>query len=896
MKPTTLSSLMALALAGSAWATSPYDTAYGLQWNFMIGSSSPDCSSGAQTDVTSDGTVFVTNRTGVATWGDGASLGTAASGVGSISALGKLLYGTSLKQLPGMMSPDPNYLSGVSAVGNTAYIGINGEYNQHWAGQDTSDANRVMTFSLDSSGLSSIANQHRLTIYKNNAGAPRTDGLGPNLPNGGLETSSSQNRSVDSAVRDSTLDMIIVGDIIGDFGYADDYGTTGTYGAFIGCYNLTTNTLTGPEKQPVVYNALSAINRATYSRAGIDQSTGRYYGAGSPSTGGASIDPDGTGPLAPLALDVASSNGFVVAYDTSDSILYTVVWDSPTAGATTERISAIAPTNDGTNFVFFAGYTSGDMPGFIGTNANPGTRNDAYVELRDAAGAVVWSDQLAMSSLSDAITAAEVLANGDLMVTGYKDGTTAGIRDSFIRKYKKTGPTTYTVAWTRAMDNPLDPTNLINDQLMDAAFGPTGDAVHLTVSTSGQWNNTTGYTYLGGGDVLVQKLVPGDFNADGIVDFADVQIAGTATKPGLTGVDTYDFNADGDSTLADTTYMITNIMDRLVGDIAQDSLVTDVDNADIGRAIGASGVGTLYLDGDIDFDGDVDNADITAVAAAFTGAKTPGKWTNGTPDATLRYRASDGQVWIHANEATGGIITSFQLENAAGTFVPANYTSPTGGSFGGTLNDVTTNVIGDTDLTLAGSSGVSGLISLGTVFPTGLDLAGLTAYLKTAVYTGQPGSGQMQFTLVVGDITKPYDTWAGGPFLGTLSDNNPALDFDGGGLMTGIEWVCGGDPTNGSDDASVAPTFDNTSDPDFFIFIFRRSDAANTDPNTTISVQYGSNLTGWTTAVDNNDTIEIEETNDHFASGIDRVVVKIKRTLATDGKLFAQLKVIVSTP
>ena len=154
-------------------------------------------------------------------------------------------------------------------------------------------------------------------------------------------------------------------------------------------------------------------------------------------------------------------------------------------------------------------------------------------------------------------------------------------------------------------------------------------------------------------------------------------------------LDTYDFNGDGNSTLADTTYMITNVMDRLVGDIAQDSLVTDVDNADIGKAIGASGVGTLYLDGDIDFDADVDPADITAVAAAFTGAKTAGQWTNGTPGATLRYRASDGQVWLKANEATGGIITSFQLENAAGTFVPANYTGPAGGSFGGSLKDVT---------------------------------------------------------------------------------------------------------------------------------------------------------------------------------------------------------------
>ena len=194
------------------------------------------------------------------------------------------------------------------------------------------------------------------------------------------------------------------------------------------------------------------------------------------------------------------------------------------------------------------------------------------------------------------------------------------------------------------------------------------------------WVNTISYVPVGVNQNLLQKLSPGDFNGDKFVNFADVQIAGAATKPGLpgNGIDTYDFNGDGDSTFADTTYMITSIMDRLVGDIAQDALVSDVDNADIGRAIGASAVGTLYLEGDIDFDGVVDADDITAVAAVFTGAKTPGKWTYGTPGATLRYLPSNGQVWLKADEANGFIITSFQLENAAGTFVPANYTGPTG--------------------------------------------------------------------------------------------------------------------------------------------------------------------------------------------------------------------------
>ncbi|MFZ9938525.1 MAG: hypothetical protein ACO3JG_15915, partial [Luteolibacter sp.] len=40
----------------------------------------------------------------------------------------------------------------------------------------------------------------------------------------------------------------------------------------------------------------------------------------------------------------------------------------------------------------------------------------------------------------------------------------------------------------------------------------------------------------------------------------------------------------------------------------------------------------------------------------------------------------------------------------------------------------------------------------------------------------------------------PYGSWAAGPWSGTLTDDSPTLDFDGGGLETGIEWVVGGGP------------------------------------------------------------------------------------------------------
>jgi hypothetical protein len=754
----TMWALVACVVAGmtsAAWAVSPYDMPYGLQWNFMAGTPNQDAYQ-LQAGVTNDGTVYIMNRTNEDTWGGGGPTGSVTSGVGAISAQGQLLYGNTLRGLPGMMNPNQNYLTGVTGVGNTAYFGIGGAGQQYWAGQDTSDTYRVMTFSLDSSGFGSIADQHRLTKYKDNVGTLRTDGLGPILPGNGLNQPA-QNRSADSAVNGSTMDMIIVGNAKSEFANAGDYGSTGTYGAFVGRYNLNTNTLTGPQFQPVVYDGASSIIRGDFVRAGVDQTTGRYYASGGPSSGGASVDPDGAGPAGLVALDSGSSNAFVMAYDVTDTLAYTVVWDSPTAASTYERINAIAPTNDGSDSVFYCGYTTGDMPGFSGTNANPGVNSDAYIELRDATGALVWSDQLAISSVSDGIMAAEVDANGDLLVTGYAGNPTGGARDTWMRKYKKTGPGAYTVAWTKTIVNPLDPTNTVSEQLYDAAFDANGEAVYMAVKAVGQWNNTTGHVFAGVDDVLVHKMVPGDFNTDGVVDYADVQAmsAVLGAAGGAVAGDTYDFNRDGVSNGADGQYFVTNILDRVLGDIHDVNVFTpptsDVDNSDIGTctgnyvgSVGAAG-GKLYLDGDMDFDGDVDNVDIGTVTGSFTGSLA-GNLTDtlGIPD--LIYDPTTGNVTV---DTEGLAVTSFQFENGgAGTFVPGNYLSPADfpqNLFGFTYEQKTVDAIGDSD---GLNVGFTGLHDFGDIFPTGMDLAGLEAYLSTAFW-GTFGEGSGDFDLAV---------------------------------------------------------------------------------------------------------------------------------------------------
>jgi alpha-galactosidase len=150
-------------------------------------------------------------------------------------------------------------------------------------------------------------------------------------------------------------------------------------------------------------------------------------------------------------------------------------------------------------------------------------------------------------------------------------------------------------------------------------------------------------------------------------------------------------------------------------------------------------------------------------------------------------------------------------------------------------------------------------------------------------------------TLVVGAY---YTAWTKGPFQGTLGDTNPGLDFDGGSLPTGIEWVVGGDPTHGGDDAGLAPTIDATTDPGGkFLFTYRRRDAAHLDPNTAIAVEYGSDLNDWTTAIhQGTDAQQITITEAPGDPGFSQVTVALPDSLAVSGKLLVRLKVVVATP
>jgi autotransporter-associated beta strand protein len=126
----------------------------------------------------------------------------------------------------------------------------------------------------------------------------------------------------------------------------------------------------------------------------------------------------------------------------------------------------------------------------------------------------------------------------------------------------------------------------------------------------------------------------------------------------------------------------------------------------------------------------------------------------------------------------------------------------------------------------------------------------------------------------------PYAAWSGAPFDG---------DANGDGVANGIAWALGA--ANPQENATtLLPTLDNISDAEFLIFSYRRNHVAAADPNTTITVQYASELETWTDASPGPDII-ITPFNAFHGPGIDKVEVKIRRTLAMGSKLFARLRV-----
>lgn len=257
------------------------------------------------------------------------------------------------------------------------------------------------------------------------------------------------------------------------------------------------------------------------------------------------------------------------------------------------------------------------------------------------------------------------------------------------------------------------------------------------------------------------------------------------------------------------------------------------------------------------------------------------------------------------------LIGSSDLINGSGDYPGSGSLTKTGA---GTLALTGTNAYTGSTTVNAGTLAVGGtsLASSGTLVIDGGRVSPTGIVTVTALYFGgvqqesgswgATGSGA-EFTDdarfsgedgVVEVLTGPpsgYSNWADG--FENLADPNPELDADNDGLANAVEWVLGGNPTI-SDAAVLAPSLDAGTSPAPIVFQFRRSDLADADPDTTLTVEYGSDLSGWTTAVDGVGGISFAEADDSVATGIDLVTVSLPRSLEANGRIFVRLNVAIA--
>jgi autotransporter-associated beta strand protein len=176
------------------------------------------------------------------------------------------------------------------------------------------------------------------------------------------------------------------------------------------------------------------------------------------------------------------------------------------------------------------------------------------------------------------------------------------------------------------------------------------------------------------------------------------------------------------------------------------------------------------------------------------------------------------------------------------------------------------------------------------------------------VYNYNDGSDTFNIAIVSGVSSDPFSTYmvAMGLEGAALTDDN-----DNDGYSNLEEFMFDGHPNPANANASAkpkgAPT--QTLDGTYLTITYGRSQTAMTQPGISVGVEYGSDLTGWTTTVNGVGGVIITEfleteLTDGFGSetysgdlGIDKIEVKIPRSLAgSTGKLFARVKINVTAP
>ncbi|MCH8047615.1 MAG: SBBP repeat-containing protein [Planctomycetes bacterium] len=283
-------------------------------------------------------------------------------------------------------------------------------------------------------------------------------------------------------------------------------------------------------------------------------------------------------------VNAGSVAAFVSKYDSSGTLQWT-----KQLGSTTDDYSN-GVSADGLGSVFIAGYTYGDLDG-----VNAGGR-DAFISKYDSSGALQWTKQLGTTSL-DQSHGVSADGLGNVYISGWTegdlDGVNAGSGDAFISKYDSSGA----LQWTKQ----LGTTDF------DASYDVSADGlggVYISGFTDGDLDGVNA----GGADAFVSK-----YDSSGTLQWT--RQFGTASPDTAIGV-----SADG----LGSVYISGKTEGGLEGVNAGslDAFVSKYDSSgtlrwtrqfgttrlDIGAAVSADGLGSVYISGYTQGDLDGPNA------------------------------------------------------------------------------------------------------------------------------------------------------------------------------------------------------------------------------------------------------------------------------------------------
>lgn len=326
-------------------------------------------------------------------------------------------------------------------------------------------------------------------------------------------------------------------------------------------------------------------------------------------------------------------------------------------------------------------------------------------------------------------------------------------------------------------------------------------------------------------------------------------------------------------------------------DAASDLVVTaELENSDNNTgALTKTGTGTLEL----------------AAANSYTAGTTVSAGTLLANNGPTGSATGTGTVTVAATATLGGSGGATGAVTAAGTLSPGSAASPFGvlrtgattltGTYACQIDGVSADVLavtGNIDLsgaTLALSVTGAGATEASYILATWTG----TRTSAFASVTGIPSGYEVVYDDTLREVrlqpvvTDGYLLWE---TANGIEGAGSGVDSDGDGIPNGIEFVIGGDPSGpASSSSALLPTV--TVDATYLNFQFRRTDgSAYLDP----FVEYGTSLGSWTAAQAGVNGVVVNENNDFFGAGTDRVIVRIPRTLVAPGStLFARLRVDV---